>query len=131
MRIFAIILLFLSFNALAGERLPSLLSSGSWKLSKTSMGKASVLSIEEYIAIFNKDGTWTYSAKMIGNFKGMEMSGSGEWKVNGNNLEYTVGDKQGKSKIEITDSVLTLSPDPVLFYNGSEAIETYYKNVPQ
>ncbi|MGJ8674107.1 hypothetical protein [Rubritalea sp.] len=94
------------------------------------MGPPSVISLGKYTAIFNKDGTWSYSAKMAGKLEGMEMKGTGTWKVDGSILVYTIGDNQGKSNIQIRNTVLTLSPDPVLLYNGTEPIETLYNNVP-
>jgi hypothetical protein len=122
------LVVFLSFSAIAGDRLPSLLSNGVWELKSTSKGKPEQLNIETYTASFNSDGSWIFKSSLNGKFAGMTVEGAGSWSITGSTLNYTAGDNSGSSTIVIKDGILYLSPDPVVLFNGSEQIKTEYSN---
>ena len=110
----------------AGDRLPSLLLSNSWQLSNTNIGKPEKINIDGHNATFKNDGTWTYVTILSGPFTGMEMNGKGTWRIVDSTLIYTAGNKKGKSKISIENGILKLNPDPVLAFDGNDALETTY-----
>jgi hypothetical protein len=121
-----LILCFFSTMVIGGERLPSLLISNPWKLSSTSKGSPNELNIQEYIITFKTDGTWAYTSVLDGQFEGVKTKGSGTWLIKESVLIYTAGDNTGESNISIENSLLKLSPDPVLVFEGKEEIDTTY-----
>lgn len=116
----------LSLPAIGGERLPSLLVSNAWELVDTSKGKPEKLDIKAYKLTFSMDGTWHYISSQGNEYGGFNVKGSGTWMIEDTQLIFTVGDNKGKSKISISNGQLSLSPDPVLLFDGKEAINTTY-----
>ncbi len=101
---------------------------GSWNLKTVSGNSPDKISIKSWKIDFSEDGKWNYSGEMTGQFEGMELKGSGTYKINGKEFEYTAGENSGKSAIEIKDKFLVLSPDPVIKPNsGKVDVKTVYE----
>jgi hypothetical protein len=76
---------------------------------------------------FSTNQQWNYSGEMTERFGGMQVSGSGSWKISSGVLEYTAGANTGRSIPKIRDRTLTLSPDPVVMPDGKTPVVTTYK----
>jgi len=104
---------------------------GIWTLKRVAGESPSKINIKTWQIEFSENGDWKYSGSMTGQYEGMELNGSGKYKISENIFEYTAGNNNGKSKIEIKDNILTLSPDPVVKPKGKDDVMTIYEQVKQ
>ena len=105
---------------------------GAWNLKTVSGGAPSKINIKSLQAEFSADGKWSYSVSMTGQYEGMELKGSGTYKLSGNELEYTAGENNGKSQVQIKNGLLVFSPDPVVKPNGGkDDVDTEYERAKQ
>jgi hypothetical protein len=100
---------------------------GPWVLETAGGESPGVLAIKSWRINFSGDQRWTYAGEMTGRFAGMQVRGSGEWRINSNLLEYSAGANKGQSKVIIHDRLLTLSPDPVVMPEGKTRVVTTYR----
>jgi len=100
---------------------------GSWVLETAGGEPPSVLAIKSWRINFSADQRWTYAGEMTGRFAGMQLRGSGEWRINSTLPEYSAGANKGQSKVIIRDRLLTLSPDPVVMPEGKTRVVPTYK----
>lgn len=104
---------------------------GFWNLKSVAGESPSKINIKTWQIEFSENGDWKYSGSMTGQYEGMELKGSGTYKTSENIFEYSAGNNNGKSKIEIKDNTLTFSPDPVVKHNGKDDVMTIYERVKQ
>jgi len=112
----------------AGERLPSLLISHSWKISEVSKNTLAVLKIKRLVLNFHYDGTWDYNGTRVENNIETKTHGAGTWSIDNDKLTYSIDHHEGSSVIAIEKGVLRFSPDPVLSLPGGSASNTEYYN---
>jgi hypothetical protein len=105
--------------------------SGTWVLETVGGKPPGAVNIKSWRIKFSTNEQWTYSGEMTERFGGMQLSGSGSWKISSGSLEYTAGNNKGRSIPTIQDGTLTLSPDPVVMPDGKSPIVTTYKKTNQ
>jgi hypothetical protein len=100
---------------------------GAWVLETVGGQPPGVFAIRSWRINFSPDQRWTYAGEMTGRFAGMQLRGSGEWRLNSTLLEYSAGANKGQSKVIIRDGSLTLTPDPVVMPEGKTRVVTTYQ----
>jgi hypothetical protein len=84
---------------------------GVWRL-KTVAGKhPSAFSIKSHQLEFAPEGMWSFVTVMTGHLEGVTVKGSGEWRIVGDELRYTVLDETRSASAQIEDGMLILTPD--------------------
>lgn len=102
---------------------------GRWTLKSVSKESPDKININSWQIEFFPDGKWSYSGSMSGQFEGMELKGSGKYKISDNKIEYTAGENKGISEFEIKNDEITLNPDPIVKPNGTDDAITVYKKL--
>ncbi len=101
---------------------------GAWNLKTVGGGEPSKINIKSLQVEFSADGKWSYSVSMTGQYEGMQLKGSGTYKLSSKEFEYTAGENNGKSQVQIKNGLLVFSPDPVVKPNGGkEDVDTEYE----
>ena len=100
---------------------------GTWVLETVGGDPPATINMRSWRIVFSTNHQWTYSGEMTGKFAGMEVNGSGTWKISSGVLEYTAGENKGQSTPTIRQRILTLSPDPVVMPDGKTPVFTTYR----
>ena len=101
---------------------------GAWNLKTVGGSESNKINIKSLQLEFSADGKWSYSVSMTGQYEGMELKGSGTYKISGKEFEYTAEANGGKSHIQIKNGFLAFSPDPVVKPNGGkDDVDTEYE----
>jgi hypothetical protein len=103
--------------------------SGAWILETVGGKLPGAVNIKSWRISFSINQQWNYSGEMTERFGGMQLSGSGSWRISSGVLEYTAGANKGRCIPTIRNRTLTLSPDPVVMPDGKTPTMTTYKKV--
>ena len=101
---------------------------GAWELVQIGSDPPSSSNIQSWVVTIDKDHKWHYEATMSGPWDGMRLLGDGTWKLSSGGFEYTAGVNRGTSRLDVSDTTLVLSPDPVITLPGGKgSVDCTYK----